>query len=162
MAQENLLSSDGTVAQAEIGEYRIIKGAGYRYFKSTNAAILAYAAVSGPDPSQVQSATITTATALGTAGGFAGIPQFAVGALEYFWALAGPFYLSDDDATSFLLSMAASATAGNQLYSSAVAGVVSDSSAASAIKLNGITLVANTTGAANAAVVSFEQLKWKP
>src|SRR5258708_7076636 len=100
-AYANLTASDGTTALAEVGSTFETKGARYLYCKATAAAIAAYSICSGANPAAMEIATTTTATALGTAGGWVVIPQFAVAASEYFWAPAGPFYLREDDSTAF-------------------------------------------------------------
>ena len=130
------------------------------YCKATAAAIAAYAVCSGATPIVMAEATTTTATALGTAGGFAVIPQFAVAASEYFWALCGPFYLSWDDSTAFKV-LAANVTAGNLLYSTATAGVLDDDSSGSTIALNGATLTSTVTTQAATACVAFRRISWK-
>ena len=156
---ENLTASDGTTATAQPGEYRIICGVGYRYHKATAAAIAAYAVCSGANPAAMAEATTTTATALGTAGGFACIPQFAVAASEYFWAPVGPFYLSFDDTTAIKV-LAANVTAGNLLYSTATAGVLDDDSSGSTIPLLGVTLTTTVTTQAATACVAWRTIGW--
>jgi len=158
MAMENLTSSDGTTAQAQPGEYRIIKGVGYRYFKATAVAIAAYSILSGATPIVMEAATTTTATALGTAGGLCAVVQFAVGASEYFWAPVGPWYLSWDDSTAIKV-LAANVTAGNLLYSTGTAGVLDDDSAGSTIPVIGLVSLGATTQAATTCY-AFKQLSW--
>lgn len=155
----NLTSSDGTTAQAQIGEIRTVKGADYGYFKATAAAISAYSICSGANPGVMAAATTTTATALGTAGGLSCIPQFDVGASEYFWAPVGPFYLRENDSTTFKV-LAANVTAGNLLYSTATAGVLDDDSSGSTIPLVGLTLTTTVTTQAATACVSWRRLGW--
>lgn len=157
---ENLYTSDGTTPQAEPGEYRIIKGAGYKYFKATAVAIAANSILSGATPIVMEAATTTTATALGTGGGLAAIVQFAVAASEYFWALVGPFYLSWDDATTFKV-LAANVTAGNLLYSTATAGVLDDDSSGSTIPVNRLILAATVTTQAATACYADGIITWK-
>lgn len=159
MAQENLTASDGATAQFQPGEYRIIKGIGYEYFKATAAAIAAYSICSGATPIVMEIATTTTVTALGTAGGLAGIPQFAVAANEYFWAPVGPFYLSWDDITAIKV-LAANVTAGNLLYSTATGGVLDDTSAGSTILVAGLTLTTTVTTQAATGCVSWRKMGW--
>ena len=155
----NLTSSDGTVSQAEVGEIRIVKGAQYVYCKATAASIAAYSVCSGASPAAVQAATTTTATALGTAGGFACIPQFDVAASEYFWAPVGPFYLREDDVTTFKV-LAANLTAGNLLYSTGTAGVLDDDSSGSTIPLVGGVLTTTVSTQAATPLVAWRQLGW--
>lgn len=158
-AQVNLTSSDGTTAQADIGATYESNGTTYRYCKATAATIAAYSACSGESPATVEEATTTTATALGTAGGFACVPQFAVGASEYFWAPVGPFYLSWDGVTKIKV-LAANVTAGNLLYSTATDGVLDDASAGSTIPLIGLTLTETVTTQEAADCVAFKQISW--
>lgn len=161
MSMENLLSSDGTIPQAEPGEYRVIKGVGYKYFKATAVAIAANSWLSGASPIVMEAATTTTCTALGTGGGLAAVVQFAVAASEYFWAPVGPFYLSWDDSTS-ILGLIANTTAGAQLYSTAAtAGVLDDDPSGSAIKLNGVNLVTTLTTQAAVPFYAYDIMKWK-
>lgn len=158
-SQLNLTSSDGTTAQAAIGDRALVNGAGYTYCKATAATIAAYSVCSGASPAAVQAATTTTATALGTAGGFACIPQFDVGASEYFWALTGPFYLTWDGSSNYKV-LAANVTAGNLLYSTATAGVLDDDSAGSTIPLVGITLASTVTTQAATACYAWREIGW--
>lgn len=159
--QENLTSSDGDTPQAQVGEYRIIKGAGYLYCRATAATIAAFSACSGANPAAMEEATTTTATNLGTAGGFAVVPQFAVGASEYFWGFAGPGYLREDNVTRFRV-LAANCSAGAQLFSTATDGVLDDTSAGSTIELNGGALTETVTTQEAADFVAFDRLFWKP
>lgn len=159
MASPNLTSSDGTTAQFGIGDIYVgANGNTWQYCKATAATIAAYSALSGASPAAVEEATTTTATALGTAGGWAGIAQFAVAASEYFWALVGPFYLQDDGTTFKVL--AANVTAGNLLYSTATDGVLDDSSGGSTIPLRGLTLTETVTTQEAADCTSFRKLGW--
>lgn len=155
----NLTSSDGTTAQAAVGDRILVNGAGYTYCKATAATISAYSVCSGATPAAVAAATTTTATALGTAGGFACIPQFDVGASEYFWALTGPFYLSWDNSSNYKV-LAANVTAGNVLYSTATAGVLDDDSSGSTILLAGITLASTVTTQAATACYAWRPIGW--
>ncbi len=152
----NLTSSDGTTAQAGVGDIANICGAVYQYFKATAATIAAYSACSGGTPAAMEEATTTTVTALGTGGGLACIPQFDVGASEYFWAPIGPFYLREDGSTAFKV-LAANATAGALLNSTATDGVLDD---ATTKAINGLALSATATTQAATACVAFKQLSW--
>lgn len=159
IAQVNLTSSDGTTPQFQVGTEYNTDGATYVYCKATAATIAAYSACSGATPAAMEEATTTTATALGTAGGFACIPQFAVGASEYFWGAVGPFYLREDGVTKFKV-LAANVTGGALLYSTATDGVLDDSSAGSTIPLVGLTLTETVTTQEAADCVSFRRLGW--
>lgn len=155
----NLTSSDGTTAQAQPGEIATVKGADYMYCKATAATIAAYSACSGANPAAMEEGTTTTATALGTAGGFACVPQFAVAASEYFWGFVGPGYLREDDVTEFKV-LAANVTAGNLLYSTATDGVLDDSSSGSTIPLIGAVLTETVTTQEAADFVAFRRMGW--
>lgn len=158
-AYYNLTSSDGTTALAQVGMEINVKGAVWVYCKATAAAITAGDVLSGANPGVVESATTTTATALGTGGGFAAVAQFAVAASEYFWAARGPFYLREDDTSAFNARIA-NVTAGNLLYSTATAGTLDDDSSGSTIPLIGLTLVTTITTLAATPVKSWKRLSW--
>jgi hypothetical protein len=155
----NLTSSDGTTAQFAIGSTAEVKGATWVYCKATAAAIALGDVLSGANAGVVESATTTTATALGTAGGFCAIAQFAVAASEYFWAARGPFHLREDGSTAFYARIA-NVTAGNLLYSTATAGTLDDDSSGSTIPLIGLTLVTTITTLAATPVKSWRVLGW--
>lgn len=158
-AMYNLTASDGTTAKAAVGDEAWICGSLYRYHKATAAAIAAYSACSGATPAVMEKATTTTATALGTAGGFACVPQFAVAASEYFWAPVGPFYLREDNSTTFKVT-AANVTAGNLLYSTATGGQLDDDSSGSTIPLVGLVLTETVTTVESADCVAFRSIGW--
>lgn len=159
----NLTSSDGTTQQAQIGSVYESNGCMWVYCLATAAAIDAYSACSGSlaaGPGAVQSATTTTATALGTSGGFACVPQFAVAASEYFWGLvASENGVTWDNSTTTKV-LAANVTAGNLLYSTATAGVLDDDSSGSTIPLIGAILVTTVTTQAATAFKTFRQIGW--
>lgn len=159
----NLTSSDGTTAQAEVGSVFQSNGCTWVYCLSTAATIAAYSACSGSlaaGPAAVEEATTTTATALGTSGGFACVPQFAVGASEYFWALVESYsgYLWDSSTTTKVL--AANVTAGNLLYSTATDGVLDDDASGSTIPLIGATLIATVSTQAATAFKTWRPIGW--
>lgn len=155
----NLTSSDGTTAKFAVGTEINVKGAAYGYFKATAATIAAYSACSGATPGAMEEATSTTATALGTAGGYACIPQFAVGASEYFWAPVGPFYLREDGSTTFKV-LAANTAAGAKLQSTATDGVLDDATGGGIVALIGGALTETVTTQEAADVVAFRRLAW--
>lgn len=159
VAYYNLNASDGTTATAQVGQKIEVKGATYMYCLATAATIAAYSACSGATPAVMEEATTTTATALGTAGGFCCIPQFAVAASEYFWAPVGPFYLREDDSTKFKV-LAANVTAGNLLYSTATDGVLDDASGGATIPLIGLVLTETVTTQEAADCIAFRALGW--
>lgn len=145
---------------AALGQVTEVKGASYQYFQATAATIAAYSACSGASPGAMEEATTTTATALGTAGGLACIPQFDVAASYYFWAPVGPFYLREDGSTKFKV-LAANVTAGNLLYSTATDGVLDDASGGGQIALNGLTLTETVTTQEAADCRAFKKISWK-
>lgn len=161
IAQYNLTESDGTTAKFAVGTEINIDGATYGYFKATAATIAAYSICSGATPAAMEEATTTTATALGTAGGYACIPQFAVAASEYFWAPVGPFYLSPVNGTTKFKVLAANCAAGALLYSTATDGVLDDTSAGSTIPITGLALTETVTTQEAADCVAFRRLTWK-
>jgi len=160
----NLTASDGTTSQAQVGSVYESNGCTWVYCLATAAAIDAYSVCSGTlagGPGAVASATTTTATAIGTAGGFACVPQFAVAASEYFWGLVVCLngVLWDNSTTAKVL--AANVTAGNLLYSTATAGVLDDDSSGSTIPLIGATLMATvTTQAATQFKTTLKGMSW--
>lgn len=156
----NLTSSDGTDPQFGVGDRINVCGAEYVYCLATAATIAANSACSGASPAVMEEATTTTATALGTAGGLGVVPQFAVGASEYFWGAAGPFYLREDGVTTFKV-LAANVTGGALLYSTATDGVLDDTSAGSTIPLYGLTLTETVTTQEAADCRSWMPLSWK-
>lgn len=159
-AAPNLTSSDGTTPKFAVGTLYETKGATYMYCLATAATIAAYAACSGATPAAMEEATTTTVTALGTAGGFACIPQFAVAASEYFWAPVGPFYLREDGSTAFKV-IAENASAGAALLTTGNDGSLDDASGGGQIGLVGLALTATATTQAATACVSFRRLAWK-
>lgn len=159
-AQVKLTESDGTTAQFDVGATYESNGTTYMYCKATAATIAAYSACSGATPAAMEEATTTTATALGTAGGFFCAPQFAVAASEYFWAPVGPFYLSWDGVTKIKV-LAANAAAGALLYSTATDGTLDDTSAGSTIPLIGLVLTETVAAAEAADCVATKRVTWK-
>lgn len=155
----NFTSSDGTTAQFAVGDMTNVGGNYYQYCKATAAAIAQWAILSGASPAVVAEATTTTATALGTGGGFCAIAPFAVAASEYFWALVGPFYLNSVDGSAFKV-LAANVTAGNLLYSTATAGVLDDDSSGSTIPVIGLVLTTTVTTQAATGCTAFKKLGW--
>lgn len=160
-AMANLVSSDGTTQNFEVGaEYRDKAGNVYVYCKATAATIKAYAACSGATPGVVEEATTTTATALGTAGGFACVPQFAVGASEYFWAVVeSPMGLNWDGSTTIKV-FSENQTLNTLCYSTATDGNLDDASGGSAIPLIGVLTTATTTTAAATKFTTFRRMGW--
>jgi hypothetical protein len=164
IAKVNLTSSDGTEQKAQLGSVYESNGCTWVYCLATAVAISAYSVCSGTlaaGPGAVAAATTTTATALGTSGGFACIPQFDVGASEYFWGLTASIngVIWDNATTTKVL--AANVTAGNLLYSTATAGVLDDDSAGSTIPLiGGILVTTVTTQAATAFKTLPKGISW--
>lgn len=158
-AMPNLTSSDGTTAKFAVGETYENGGTTYVYCLATAATIKAYAACSGASPAVVEEATTTTATALGTGGGFACVPQFAVAASEYFWAVVETLTGLDWKGNSIKV-FAENATGGALMYSTATDGNLDDASGGSTIPLIGIVMTATTTTAAATKFTTFRRLGW--
>lgn len=139
-AQFNLTSSDGTISQAALGQEINVKGAVWRYFKAS-AAISAYQSCIMADDGTIQPSTIALST---TVPSIICIPQFAFASGEYGWAPVGPFLLREDDVTAFkvISKIAAKDVA---MYTNATAGSVDDSTAGSAVKIQGLNLTAAQT-----------------
>ena len=158
-AKMNLTSSDGTTAQFAVGTVHEDKGNTYVYCLATAATIKAYAACSGAYPGSVEEATITTATALGTAGGFACVPQFAVAASEYFWAVVESL-TGLDWAGNAIKVFSENQTLNTLCYSTATDGNLDDASGGSAIPLIGVLTLATTTTAAATQFRTFRRMGW--
>lgn len=160
LAKYNFTSSDGATANFAVGTTVETKGTTYVYCLSTAATIKAYAACSGASPAVVEEATTTTATALGTGGGFACVPQFAVGASEYFWAVVESLTGIAWDGVTTINVFAENATAGALMYSTATDGNLDDASGGSTIPLIGLVLTATVTTAAATKFTTFRRLGW--
>lgn len=159
-AMANLLSSDGTTQKFAVGTTFEVKGIKYAYCKATAASIAAYSACSGANLGVMEEATTTTATALGTAGGPACIPQFAVAASEFFWAPIGGFGTLSFDGETTLKVLAANVTAGNTLLSTATDGVLDDATAGSTVPLINVALTETVTTQEAADLRLFGDLLW--
>ena len=159
-AKMNLTASDGTTANFAVGTVHQDKGTTYVYCLATAATIKAYAACSGASPGVVEEATTTTATALGTGGGFACVPQFAVGISEYFWAVVESLMGLDWTGSTTIKVFAENATAGALLYSTATDGNLDDASGGSTIPLIGAVLTVTATTAAATKFTTFRRLGW--
>jgi hypothetical protein len=160
IAKYNFTSSDGATANFAVGTTVEVNGTTYVYCLSTAATIKAYAACSGASPAVVEEATTTTATALGTGGGFACVPQFAVGASEYFWAVVESLTGIAWDGSTTIKVFAENATAGALMYSTATDGNLDDASGGSTIPLIGLVLTATVTTAAATKFTTFRRLGW--
>lgn len=121
--QYNLTASDGTTAQAGLGDEINVGGATYKYCQASGA-LAAYACC---HITAAMLAIESTTTLVGTAARPTGfiIPQFAVATGEYFWGPVGPFYLREDSSTTFKV-LAANAATSVRLYTTATAGVLDD------------------------------------
>lgn len=119
----NLTSSDGTTAQAGLGNEVFVKGNRYKYVKA-NGAVAAYACCLINASGEAIEATTTL---VGTAARPTAlcIPQFALATGEYGWAAVGPFRLREDGSTTFKV-LAANAATSVRLYTTATAGVLDD------------------------------------
>lgn len=149
----NLKSSDGTTAQAGLGDIYETKGATYQYFKcNSSAAIAAYSACT---VSNAWLAAVATTTTSGAKPTLVCIPQFAVAVDEYFWAPIGPFYLREDNSTTFKVLAAASCADSVKLYTTATDGVVDDSATD---LIEGLTLTETITGAEAADCIAVTRM----
>jgi len=126
----NLTSSDGTTAQAGLGDEYETGGCWFKYCKcGPSVALTAYAICT---ISAAGLAVMATTTTVGTAArptGFC-IPQFAVAVDEYFWAPIGPFgattpYNVSGAPVTFKV-LAANAATSVRLYTTATDGVLDD------------------------------------
>lgn len=150
-AQYNLTASDGTTAQAAIGQIVEIKGARWAYAKASST-VTQYQLCQLDDSGFCAPCTTTTATS--TIGAGSALPagvgpaQFAVPSGEYFWLPVGPFFLREDDVTKFYVLGAASCVLDVLLYTTGTAGVVDDTSAANTILVRGLRGTTTLTGAA--------------
>lgn len=152
LAMPNLTSSDGAVAQFELGSEFESNGNRYKYVKS-GAAISAYrvcvitaagmVATEAPVPSSAAESRCYV------------IPQFAVSAAdEYFWAPVGPFFLKDDG-TAFKVTANAAASVNFKMYITAT-GKVDD---AGTYVISGLVLTgAATAGDQDVACVAYDRL----
>lgn len=125
LGKYNLTSSDGTTAQAGLGDEAMIGGSRYKYcLCNASTALAAYALC---HISAAGLVTESTTTLVGTAARPTGycIPQFAVAVSEYFWAPIGPFRVREDGSTTFKV-LAANAATSVRLYTTGTAGVVDD------------------------------------
>ena len=153
LAQYNLTSSDGTTAQARVGQTVEIKGAKYQYFLS-GGAHSAYDLVIINDDFTTSSGTTTN---VGVRPVGLAIPQFAVASGEYFWAPVGPFGLyREDGKTNFKVNALTLCALDVKLYTTATAGAVDDT----ATKLIQGLILLETVGGATAAAkcVAFQKL----
>lgn len=118
----NLLSSDGTTAQAGLGDTFETGGATYRYFKASGA-LAKYDCALATNGFLAAKATTTLSGVKPT---LACIPQFAVADAEYFWAPVGPFQLREDGVTAFRVNALALCAASVKIYTTATDGSVDD------------------------------------
>lgn len=151
MAMENLTSSDGTTAQAQLGERRWIKGALYGYFLA-KGDIAAYAACAIDNAGEAEELTTTISGARPTG---VCIPQFAALDNEYFWAPVGPFFKREDDETTFKVLAAALCAASVKLYTTATDGTVDDTATD---LIQGLLLTETLVGAEAADCIAFQTL----
>lgn len=142
MAKENLTGEDET-QKAALGEYRLIDGTGYMYVQAS-VAITAYQACTVANDGTIGQASDGGTYPLNAVLRNVVIPQFAMTADYYGWALAGPFHL-DWKGNSFKVDAAASCALDVVLYTSATAGRVDDASA-SQTQIQGLLLTATVGG----------------
>lgn len=135
----NLNASDGQTSTAGIGETFECNGATYQYVKA-NATIAAYQACYILDDGTISLATAALLTT--TKPTNVCIPQFAMASGDYGWAPIGPFFLREDNVTTFkvLSKIAAKNVA---MYGTTTAGSVDD--AVTNPKISGLQLTAAQT-----------------
>lgn len=119
----NITASDGTVAQAALGDTMNVCGATYMYFIA-DGTIAIYSACTVQNDLDAEEATTTTS---GAKPSLVCIPQFAVADNEYFWAPVGPFFFRENGSTTFLVNAALNCATSVKLYTTATDGVVDDS-----------------------------------
>ena len=152
-AMVNLTSSDGTTAQAGLGDTYFSNGTQYQYFLA-DGAIAAYALCSVQDDFDAQEATTTTVT--NTKPISLCVPQFAVADNEYFWAPIGPTApTSWDNSTTFKV-LAANASPAVKMYTTATPGVIDDASTNGFIE--GLELLASVTTQAATPFMAVQKL----
>ena len=98
LAYANLKASDGTTSTAALGQTFEIKGATWVYAKA--AAALTAGQLCYLDNS-FNAALATPALLTTTKPTYVVIPQFDFASGEYGWFAAGPFFLREDDVTTF-------------------------------------------------------------
>lgn len=118
----NLTASDGTTASAGLGDTAWVCGALYMY-GIADGAIAAYACCGFQN--DYDAAELTTAIS-GARPTLCIIPQFAVADNEYFWGPVGPFFLREDQSTTFKVKAAASCADSVKIGTTTGAGVVDD------------------------------------
>lgn len=150
-AQYNLASSDGTTAQAALGQKIDVKGATYQYFLA-DGAVAAYEACYIQN--DYDASPITTALSGARPCGVC-IPQFAAADNEYFWAPVGPFFKREDGSTTFKVKAAANCAVDVKLYTTATAGVVDDTATD---LIAGLLLTETIVGAEAADCIAFQKL----
>jgi len=151
----NLTSSDGTTAQAGLGDTHWNGGTQYGYRKA-GGAIAIYDLVAEDNTLAVCVAGTTTISGAKPSG-FC-IPQFAVASGEFFWAPIGPIApVSWDNATTFKVNAAASCAADVKLYTTAAAGVIDDAASTTDL-IDGLQLTETITTAAAAKCIAVGRL----
>lgn len=142
----NLIASDSTSRLAAIGQTYETKGATWLYTQA-NGAIAQYDAVIIGDDGKATKLTTALATSpVATVG----LAQYAFADGDYGWVAVGPFFLREDDISNFKVTAAAASAKDVAVYSHATAGQISDSSAASAIKILGLQFIATASSGGTA------------
>lgn len=149
-AMYNLTSSDGTTAQAALGQSINVKGAGWMYVIADGAITANQCCLIEAD---VDAIPITT-TLMGTVARptMICIPQFAAADNEYFWAPVGPFFKREDGVTTFKV-LAANAATSVRLYTTGTAGVLDDAVTTGLIEGLALTETVTTQEAADCVAV---------
>lgn len=150
----NLTSSDGTTAQASVGSTYQSGGNTWVYCLATGSAISAYKLCGGVTPGAVAAQDNTTAAALGTGGGFCCVPQFDVGASEYFWAIVESLMGVSWDGTTTIKVFSENQTLRTLTYTTSTAGNVDDAPGGAVLVSGMLTQATTTTAAATKFVTS--------
>lgn len=139
LAKYSLNASDGATSLAALGQEINVKGATWKYVKAA-ATIAAFQACYVLDDGTI---ALTTPTLLTTTKPTEiVIPQFAFASGDFGYAPVGPFFLREDDSTTFKV-LSKAATKDLQMYATTTAGSVDD--AVSNPLIEGLTLTATQT-----------------
>lgn len=154
----NLIATDGTTSNGQLGEFYEVSGAMWQYVKASGA-IAAYDAVVLANQTLLAS-SLTTTLATATNPQSIGIAQYAFADGEYGWVAVGPFIYREDGVTPFYVTNGNTPSAASvKLYSHATAGRISDQTASSAVLIPGLVFPATATTAGTAyAVVAHRKL----
>ena len=144
----NFTATDGTTPRFALGTIAQTDDGGEVVYCISSGAVSQYALCGINEDFDVYMMT----TALAAQSDRLGFPQIAFAAGEYGWVYTR--------GSNIKVRTKASATADSQLWTTASAGVVDDATAASALKLDGMVLVASASTAANGAAGIEVKASW--